>query len=135
MCIFSNLKLTLNEEELKQIVASSGLFAHQRALVLMECLFQKGRVQEMYLKLSLYTVTLVHLAFLDCQRKQHSPEKISRPNICIKNIQSLHKISSTIKSIAALYFLNQKLTNYFFKTTSTSNSCASPFLLTRHSLN
>ena len=91
--IGSNFKLTLkSEEELKQMVASSGLYAHQRALVLIGRLFQKGRVQEMYSKLSLYIVTLVHLAFLDYQRKQHSLEKISRPNIRIKSIQSLHKI-------------------------------------------
>ena len=117
--IGSNFKLTLkSKDELKQMIASSGLFAHQRALALMERLFQKGRVQEMYSKLSLYIVTLVHLAFLDCQRNQHSLEKISRPNIRIKRIQSLHKkLVSTIKSIAALYFLNQKLINYFFNTT------------------
>ena len=91
--IGSNFKLTLkSEEELKQMVASSGLYAHRRALVLIGRLFQKGRVQEMYSKLSLYIVTLVHLAFLDYQRKQHSLEKISRPNIRIKSIQSLHKI-------------------------------------------
>ena len=117
--IGSNFKFSLkSEEELKQMVASAGLYAHQRALVLMERLFKKGKVQEMYSKLSLYIVTLVHLAFLDCQRKQHSLEKISRPNIRVKSIQSLHKnLVSTIKSVAALYFLNQKLINYFFKTT------------------
>ena len=97
----------------------SGLAVHQRALVFIENLFKKGKVHKMYSRSSLYIVGLVHLIFLDHQRRQTALEnKETRQNNRLREERRLqHSLLVSIKSTAALYFYNQKLINQFFQNT------------------
>ena len=97
----------------------SGLAVHQRALVFIENLFKKGKVHKMYSRSSLYIVGLVHLIFLDHQRRQTALEnKENRQNNRLREERRLqHSLLVSIKSTAALYFYNQKLINQFFQNT------------------
>ena len=116
----SNFKYMLkSQEELKEIVAISGLPVHRRTLTIIENLFRKAKVQKMYSNTSLYIVGLVHLLFLDHQRRQAALENNeTRQNNLLRKTRSLQKnLLLNIKSTAALYFLNQKLINHFFQST------------------
>ena len=120
LLIGSNLKYMMkSQQELKEIVTISGLAVHQRALVSIENLFKKGRVHKMYSRSSLYIVGLVHLIFLDHQRRQTALEnKETRQNNRLREERRLqHSLLASIKSTAALYFYNQKLINQFFQNT------------------
>ena len=120
LLIGSNFKyMTKSQQELKEIVTISGLAVHQRALVFIENLFKKGKVHKMYSRSSLYIVGLVHLIFLDHQRRQTALEnKETRQNNRLREERRLqHSLLVSIKSTAALYFYNQKLINQFFQNT------------------
>ena len=89
----SNFKYMLkSQEELKEIVAISGLPVHRRTLTIIENLFRKAKVQKMYSNTSLYIVGLVHLLFLDHQRRQAALENNeTRQNNLLRKTRSLQK--------------------------------------------
>ena len=120
LLVGSNFKYMLkSQQELKEVVAISGLAVHQRALTSIENLFRRAKIHKMYSKTSLYIVGLVHLIFLDHQRRQSALESNEpRQNNLLRGIRSLQQsLLLNIKSTAALYFLNQKLINHFFQST------------------
>ena len=117
----SNFKYMLKtEEELKEIIFQSGTHSHKRTHKMLVSLYKKAKIQEMYSQMSIYIACLVHRLFLDNQRKQytidHTPN--SSQNNKLRKLKILTKnLVSQMKSVAALYFLNQKLINDFFQTT------------------
>ena len=120
LLIGSNFKYMLkSRQELKDIVATSGLAVHRRALVSIENLFEKARVHKMYSQASLYIVGLVHLLFLNHQRRLAALDNSEgRKNSHHKEAGRLrHQLLRNVKSTAALYFFNQKLINLFFQNT------------------
>ena len=120
LLVGSNFKYMLkSQQELREIVTVSGLATHQRTLRTIDNLFKKAKVHKLYSQASLYIVGLVHVLFLDHQRRLTALEnKESRQNNCLKETRRLqHKLLINVKATAALYFFNQKLINTFFQNT------------------
>ena len=119
LIIGTNLKYMLKtHQELKEIITILGLPIHHRTLTYVEKLFKKGQIQRMYSSLSLYITGLIHLGFLDHQRRQsalQSKEVQLGASASIRVHQQ--SLLANIKATSALFFLNQKLINQFFECT------------------
>ena len=95
-----------SQQELKDIVATSGLAVLRRTLANVEKLFEKARVHKMYSQASLYIVGLVHILFLNHQRRLAAVDDSgSSKNNRLKEAGRLqHQLLRNVKATAALYF-------------------------------
>ena len=102
-------------EELSKLIKSNGTGKHKRLAHSIYKHFEKAQIQHMYMKISLHIVYMIHHCFLDFQKK-HDTAKSTTTKASYKRegVTLNTQMNTEIKSLIALYFLNQALIHKFY---------------------
>ena len=117
--IGSNLHYTLkSEEELMQLILQTKQRYMISLLRKIQSLHNSAKIHTMYQKIPMQIVLKIHQCFLKYQSK-HKQQKqlLSTRHYARVTVSLTRDMNAEIKSLTALYFLNQKFINDFFSQT------------------